>query len=254
MPKNTPDTRLPNRPRDATNTGGLRRSYQTRLYDLFKEYNEKLQPRINRLLNRTGDQGFVKELSEKMNDTQDVTINAGAPKIINEHINRSFKRGKEVATSNPRLTRESIVIPSKLSRTDYLAIEDLKTRNFGLIKNASDSIKNQLLVTITDGIRQGKGTNEIARDIRNAIYDIGKTRSTMIARTEIAYSYNSAIAKTYQDADIEKWQWLSALGENTCEECSSRHGNIYEWDDEQPPIHPNCLCTLYPIVDRGFEK
>lgn len=254
MPKNTPDTQLPNRPRDATNTGGLRRSYQTKIYILFKEFNEKLQPRMDRLFNRMGEQGFVKEILEKMNDTQDITINMGAPKIIDEHITRSFKHGKETAVSNQRLIRESITISSKLSRTDYLAIDDLKTRNFGLIKNAGDSMKNQLLVTITDGIREGKGTNEIARNIQDTIYDIGKNRSKMIARTEIAYSYNNAIAKTYQDAEIEKWQWLSALGENTCAECSSRHGNIYDWGDEQPPIHPNCLCTMYPIVDKGFKK
>jgi len=253
MPKNTQKNKLPTIMNDATGTGGLRRSYQKKLYGLFKQYNEKLQPRIKRLLDRTGDQGFTKELGEKMDDTQTITINAGAPRIINEHVNRAFKRGKDVATSNPRLTRESIVIQSKLSRTDLLAIEDLKIRNFSLIKNASDSMKNNLLVTITDGIRQGKSTIEIARDIEDTILDIGRTRSMMIARTEIAYSYNSAIAKTYQDADIEKWQWLSAMGTNTCEECQSRHGNIYSWEEEQPPIHPNCLCTMYPIIDRGFE-
>jgi SPP1 gp7 family putative phage head morphogenesis protein len=251
--KTPPDTRLPSKPYDPTGTGGLRRSYQASLYDLFKKYNESLQPRVARLLNRTTEEsGFLKEFTEKIDDTDSMVMKAGSPKIIDKHITLSYKRGKQVAASNPRLTRQSIIIPSILSRTDNLAIEDLKTRNFNLIND--DTIKKTLLRVMTEDIRQGKGTVEMARDIRNNIIDIGKTRSKMIARTEIAFSYNSAIAKTYRDADIEQWQWLSALAETTCQECASRHGVIYDWGDEQPPIHPNCLCTMYPIVDRGFKK
>ena len=251
--KNTPDTRMPTtRVRDATGTGLLRKSYQTRLYDLFKEYDERLNIRVGRLMDRTTEQqGMLKEFMEKIDAVESAVMKAKTPRIIDEHITRSFKRGKEVAVANPRLTRQSIVIPSRLSRTDNLALEDMKIRNFNLIND--DTIKKTLLRVMTEDIRQGKGTNEIAKDIQDNILDIGKTRSKMIARTEIAFSYNSAIAKTYQDADIEKWQWLSAMGETTCQECESRHGNVYEWDDEQPPIHPNCLCTIYPVVDKEFK-
>ena len=169
-------------------------------------------PRINRLLNRVDDRGFVKEFMEKLNDTHDIVIKAESPKIIESHITRSFKRGKEVAVKNPRLTRQSIVISSKLSRTDNIAVYDLQSRNFNLLNNATESMKNKLLVVITDDIRMGKSTEEMAQDIQNNILDVGKVRSRMIARTEIAFSYNSAIAKTYQDADIENWQWLATLG------------------------------------------
>uniref|UniRef100_A0A6M3L0S7 Putative capsid morphogenesis protein n=1 Tax=viral metagenome TaxID=1070528 RepID=A0A6M3L0S7_9ZZZZ len=245
------DTRLPVIKRqDATGTGGLRRSYQSNIYSLFNTYAEKLKPRINRLLNRVGNQGFIKEFLEKLDDTQNVVINAGAPKIINEHITRSYTRGKQVAANNPRLRRDTILIDSKLSRTDNMALEDLKTRNFILIKNAGETMKNRLLQTMTEDIRQGKSIEEMAKHIQENIVDIGRSKSRTIARTEIAYSYNSAIAKTYQDANIERWQWLSALGYSTCQECMSKHGNIYNWDDEQPPIHPNCLCTIYPIIER----
>jgi len=259
--KRQPETRLPQRPKDATNTGGLRRSYQTQLYGLFKKFEDRLSTRVDRLLKRVGAEytvnnfispGFLKEFGEKIDEVNSAVMRAGSKRIIDDHITRSFKRGKDVAVSNPRLERESIIISSNLSRTDNLAIDDLRIRNFNLIND--DSIKKSLLQIMTDDIRQGKGTNEIARDIRNSILDIGMNRSKTIARTEIAFSYNSAIAKTYQDADINKWQWLSAMGETTCQECSSRHGNQYDWSDEQPPIHPNCLCTIYPIVDRAFQR
>ena len=42
------------------------------------------------------------------------------------------------------------------------------------------------------------------------------------------------------------WRWHSEDGENTCDECASRDGEIYESEDDIPeiPAHPNCRCTI----------
>ncbi len=42
------------------------------------------------------------------------------------------------------------------------------------------------------------------------------------------------------------WRWHSEDGDNTCDECASRDGEIYESEDDIPliPIHPNCRCTI----------
>jgi len=252
--KNKPDTRLPARPADTTGTSGLRRSYQTGIYDLFIRYNNKLKPRVERLFNRTGDHGFVKELNEKLNETQVLTIGAGAPKLVDEHVTRAFKHGKKRASDNPRLKRESIIIDSRLSRTDNEMIADLKTRNLNLINQTSEAVKTRIVEIITDDIRQGKGVNIMVKDIQDNILNISKARAKTIARTEMAYSYNNALSKTYQDAGIEKWQWFSALIDTTCRECEALHGELREWDDPQPPLHPNCYCSIYPVVDREFKR
>ena len=262
MPRkqNKPDLRLPKRPVDPTGTAGLRQTYRREIYGLFKKFSEHLEPRIVRLLKRsdikldTNDYitpGFLKEFIEKIEEVESSVIRAGSPSIINKIITLAFKRGKQVASSNPRLRYQSITIPSVLSRTDNLALEDLKIRNFNLIND--DTIKKKLLQIITEDIRTGEGIDKMVRDIRNNVIDIGKARAKMIARTETAFSYNTAVAKTYRDAGIEKWQWFSALIDTTCAECSSRHGNVYDWGDEQPPLHPNCYCSIYPVVDKEFK-
>lgn len=42
------------------------------------------------------------------------------------------------------------------------------------------------------------------------------------------------------------WRWHSEDGDNTCDECASRDGEIYESEDDIPstPVHPNCRCSI----------
>jgi len=48
------------------------------------------------------------------------------------------------------------------------------------------------------------------------------------------------------DKALRVWCWHSEEGENTCDECASRDGVIYENEDDIPeiPVHPNCRCTI----------
>jgi len=128
------------------------------------------------------------------------------------------------------------------------AIEDLNTRNLGLVTKMTEDMKANLLGIMTDGIKQGMGTNEIAKNISNQI-GIDSARAKTIARTEIAYSYNTAISETYQKAGISQWQWLATLGYYCCDICQENHGQVFDWGDPEPPEHPNCLCTIYPVVE-----
>lgn len=42
------------------------------------------------------------------------------------------------------------------------------------------------------------------------------------------------------------WRWHTEDGDNTCDECTSRDGEIYESADDIPevPVHPNCHCSI----------
>ena len=55
------------------------------------------------------------------------------------------------------------------------------------------------------------------------------------------------------DLDIPKitkktkiWRWHAEKGDNTCDDCASRDGEIYDREDDIPeiPVHPNCRCTI----------
>ena len=42
------------------------------------------------------------------------------------------------------------------------------------------------------------------------------------------------------------WRWHAEEGDNTCDECASRDGALYESEDDIPdiPVHPNCCCSI----------
>jgi len=257
------ELRLPHaKIRDATHTATLRMGYRNKLIGLYERFDEQLKPSLQRMLDRNivrifrefadVKPGFTKDFSERLNSIADYTIYAGAPKIINEHITLGYRAGKQRAVSNPRIIK-SIRIDPKLSIYDNRVIEDLKARNFSLITKLTEDMKTDLLRVMTDGIKHGDGTTKIAKDISESITTISRSRAETIARTEIAYSYNTAISETYKKADITQWQWLATLGTTCCEECAALHGQVFDWTDEQPPLHPNCLCTIYPVVEMPGE-
>jgi SPP1 gp7 family putative phage head morphogenesis protein len=258
MNANEQKLRLPNiKITDATHTASLRKSYQMRLNGLFIKFDNELKPGLARMMDRNIEyvkikKGFIREFSDKLNTISDVTIYAGAPKIIDEHITRSYRSGKERAANNPRL-KDTIRIDPKLSMLDMGAIEDLKTRNLGLVTKLTEDMKIDLLRIMTDGMQQGQGTAEISRNISGGIEDISRKRAETIARTEIAYSYNTAISDSYKKIGIDKWQWLAALGYTCCDECIANHGEIFDWNDPRPPLHPNCMCSIYPILPGDEE-
>lgn len=95
-------------------------------------------------------------------------------------------------------------------------------------------------------------------------------RAQMIARTEIAFSYNQGeyhAVKQAQEQNLMgkcRKQWVTADTERTCKHCSSLDGMIIEMDEnfdiqtnlkgemikKTPPAHPQCMClTVYIEVE-----
>lgn len=64
--------------------------------------------------------------------------------------------------------------------------------------------------------------------------------------------YPGALAQDELDDDTPNdkprhvWRWHSEDGDNTCDECVSRDGEIYDSEDDIPstPVHPNCRCSI----------
>ncbi len=51
---------------------------------------------------------------------------------------------------------------------------------------------------------------------------------------------------TPNDKPRRVWRWHSENGDNTCDECAQRDGEIYDSEDDIPeiPVHPNCRCSI----------
>lgn len=81
-----------------------------------------------------------------------------------------------------------------------------------------------------------------------------ETRAEMIARTEIMGALNAGQDRAWQQAQDEgllsagaEKEWI--LSEDACDDCqdSADSGPVpigEEFDDGDPPLHPNCRCTI----------
>lgn len=99
-----------------------------------------------------------------------------------------------------------------------------------------------------DVARAAGATAEVAHE--GAAVDLATTYANRTAATEAAHAYNTEtmrLAALAADAGAPVViTWSSVLDQRTCERCADMDGNVLAPDDEPPPLHPNCLCTLVP--------
>lgn len=128
-----------------------------------------------------------------------------------------------------------------------------------------DTDKNKLIDIITEGVRQGQSVPDIRRNINETFEEYTKMQAERITRTEVLRVSNQAALDAWdQSGVVEGKEWLTAPGADAeCEQYNGRtvmnlSGNFYspdnEFEDGDPPIHPNCRCVVIPIVaDKSFN-
>lgn len=105
---------------------------------------------------------------------------------------------------------------------------------------------------VSGGLPKDKAVNEIC----NLAINGNRSAADRIVRTELTRIQNAAAADTYKAAGIEKYEYSAVDDDRTSEECAALDGKIFRLDEAVvgenfPPIHPNCRCTIIPIVDAG---
>ncbi len=113
-----------------------------------------------------------------------------------------------------------------------------------------ERLEQKLVDCIAGGLSKDKAVNELC----NLSIEGNRNAADRIVRTELTRIQNAAAADTYKAAGIEKYEYLAIEDDRTSEECSELNGKIFRLDDAVvgenfPPIHPNCRCSIIPIVE-----
>jgi len=126
------------------------------------------------------------------------------------------------------------------------------------------------------GQAEGWSINKLRDELTGIYIGWDKTRAEMIARTETIRSSNAGAVASYAKAGIEEKQWFTAQDGLVCVYCAEMHGKVIgtsevfwnigdvmtvERPDMPPvsmtfgyesvgaaPLHPNCRCTILPVV------
>jgi HK97 family phage portal protein len=158
----------------------------------------------------------------------------------------------------------------------HLTSKILQKITVGTRKMASkynDDTMTKLNVTLSEGIQAGEGLGELKKRVSDVYDDVTGYRAERIARTETLKASNGATVDAYrQTGFVTQKQWY--VNPDACVQCEYFDGKTVPLDDsflglgesytveedgdsttftndydtvEEPPLHPNCRCTIIPV-------
>lgn len=89
-------------------------------------------------------------------------------------------------------------------------------------------------------------------EIKRAIakdFNISYNAADRLIRTEASKMYNAAANDSYVAAGIHQVEWLTEKDDRTCEICGPLNGKRFETGTIAAPAHPNCRCTILPVIE-----
>ena len=116
-------------------------------------------------------------------------------------------------------------------------------------KNA-DNFNVRVMDDIESLIVSGKNPSDVKRKLMED-YGVSWDEADRLIRTESSRAYNKAARDSYTAAGIDKCEYLAES--DCCDICAHYKGRKMPITDfPELPMHPNCRCTIAPIVE-GFK-
>lgn len=128
------------------------------------------------------------------------------------------------------------------------------TRTYSDLEGISDAIGSRLSGVLAQGMIDGKGVQEIARQMQRDIGSIGKVRAQRLARTEVINAHAEATLNSYEEAGMQGVEVMSEFataGDNkVCPKCEELESKTFTLQEAHGiiPLHPNCRCAWLPVV------
>lgn len=153
------------------------------------------------------------------------------------------------------------------AKDPYVPSDAMRKRVEGNVAKFTASMvetdQEHLSSIIIAGLDQGQGVPEITSAIKSDFGEYSKMQATRITRTEVLRSANqSAIDAFKQSGVVEGKQWVTAGAEDDCAghdgEVVTLDASFYsgtnEFQDGDPPLHPNCKCIVIPVVSKSDDS
>ena len=179
----------------------------------------------------------------------------------NTYLDSAYQKGIRqaradlgVAGVDPLVVAPNSVLAAFNSPIHAETVELIYTRNFNELKGITNAMDQQISRVLAQGMVDGQGVAQIARNINNRVDKIGITRARLLARTEVVHTFNQAALNTYQSVgdflgEEIYVKWWTARDADVRPRHRRRHGKIYVREDAQRLIgEPNCRCSLIPYV------
>ena len=153
----------------------------------------------------------------------------------------------------------------------------VNTRVDKFVPDAVSKINDKLTESLTQGFTNGESLQQLVNRV-NGIYEDAKGYpATRIARTETSFASNRSAREAYrQSGYVTHKEWFA--NPDACEFCQEINGKTVGLDDDyfalgdsfvgkdggvfnfdfeevgEPPLHPNCECTIIPVIKEVSEN
>ncbi len=164
---------------------------------------------------------------------------------------------------------------------DPLVQEFLDDYTFKFAQGINDTTEDLLRGAMKTGMSSGLGMDGIAKLISDVYDGFKGYRSMLIARTETIRASNAAAVMAYQQSGVvEGKEWLVTKDDRLCPICRAigakskkLNENFFDLGDKltvgegdnkitmkfdyedvgSPPAHPNCRCTILPLILDSYK-
>lgn len=150
--------------------------------------------------------------------------------------------------------------------TQPVAVEKVKLlagRSFGELKGVTEQMATQMTRALVDGLVQGQGPREIARELDDKI-GIGLKRAERIAQHELIAAHAEGQLDAFDKMGIEEvgaaLEWSTAGDARVCPRCKAMDGVVLKVSEARGkiPAHVGCRCAWLPAQagedDAGQKK
>ncbi|MBK9944392.1 MAG: phage portal protein [Kouleothrix sp.] len=126
-----------------------------------------------------------------------------------------------------------------------------------LVTRITETTRNDIRALIGMQAAEGWSIEQLAKELMKAGVTASTVRATMIARTETAAAYSRGSLLAYElSGVVDSVEWMATIDDLTCEDCKALNGTItklgkaFSDGTQFPPRHPNCRCTLIPLLKK----
>lgn len=202
---------------------------------------------------------------QAIQDNIDVELNKLA------ELEQQITKSRYVKTIDDAYYRNIYNIQSNIGMGFSFSNLDMKTVNLLLAsrwvdnKNFSqriwgniDKLNRYLKINLTANMLTGKSVSKISRELAEYM-NAGMYNATTLVRTEVNHFANEATALSYEECEVEKYEFIATLDSKTCDKCGSLDNQKFNLKDKStgvnyPPMHPNDRCTTVPCIENeNFE-
>lgn len=255
---------------DPSGTKTLREKYAAKLRGQYAAINTDIRTAVrdedlfglesdalatpNRNFTFNSDPQKVEAFMEWLNEQLEAGVLEVVDDAENQYIRKAYERGvkdgrREVSSGGSIESDE--IFDTGVHRA---RVQQLFTRNFQALRDINDEMAAQISEVLSQGLVEGIGPDEMARNLTDRVDKIGKTRATVMARTETLRSHAEGKLDAYQREGISqvvgKAEVSTAQDRRVCAECQSHHGQRYTIEQARGilPLHPQCRCVWMPVT------